>query len=60
MKEEIKKSAEKDDIKNLTAKIEKLRKHLEKNKKDYKTKRALTIKEAKLRKLKKYINRKEK
>lgn len=43
-----------DEIKNITSKVEKLKQHLIKNKHDYKTKRALQIEEAKLRKLKKY------
>jgi len=42
------------DIKYLTATVEKLKKHLQKHKHDYRTKRALTIKEAKLKKLKEY------
>ena len=46
------------DIKHLAAKVEKLKKHLQKHKHDYRTKRALTIKEAKLKKLKEYRERK--
>ena len=42
------------DIENLRHRVEKLKKHLEKNKHDYKTKRTLAIKEAKLKKLIKY------
>lgn len=45
------------DIKNLTTRTEKLKKHLEKNKHDNKTKRILLIKEAKLRKLRNYKKR---
>ena len=41
------------DIKNLKESTEKLKKHLSINKQDYKTKRTLLIKEAKLRKLEK-------
>jgi len=48
------------DIQDLEARIEKLKKHLEKNKHDFRTKRALLIKEAKLRKLKNYRKRKDK
>lgn len=47
-------SKEDKDIKNLTSTVEKLKAHLQKNKHDYKTKRALLIKEAKLRKLRGY------
>lgn len=46
------------DIKDLDSKVEKLKKHLEKNKHDYKTKRTLLIKSAKLRKLQQYRKRK--
>lgn len=42
------------DIINLKKNVEMLKKHMEKNKHDFKTKRILTIKEAKLEKLKKY------
>jgi len=48
------------DITDLEKRIEKLKKHLEKNKHDYTTKRILSIKQAKLRKLKKYREKKEK
>ncbi len=47
------------DIKYLTATVEKLKKHFQKHKHDYRTKRALTIKEAKLKKLKEYKERKK-
>ncbi|MBU1136460.1 MAG: hypothetical protein ABIG37_03855 [Nanoarchaeota archaeon] len=40
------------DINNLEKKVEKLKKHIEKNKHDYRTKRAFSIKNAKLKKLK--------
>ena len=46
------------DIKNLRARVEKLKAHIQKNKHDYKTKRTLQIKEAKLRKLEAYRKRK--
>ena len=42
------------DIANLTKKVETLKKHSGKHKHDYRTKRALGIKSAKLNKLKKY------
>jgi len=45
------------DIKNLMIRIERLKKHLEKNKHDYKSKRALQIKISRLNKLKKYQKR---
>ena len=58
-KEKIKKSSNKDkDMEDLKVRIEKLKTHLEKNKQDNRTKRTLLIKEAKLRKLKKYRERK--
>ena len=56
----VKKPSSKDDIASLTEKVEKLKKHLEKNKHDYRTKRILMIKEAKLNKLRKYRKRKGK
>jgi len=40
------------DINNLEKKVEKLKKHIEENKHDYRTKRAFSIKNAKLKKLK--------
>ena len=54
------KTKSKDDIKNLTSTVEKLKEHLQKNNHDYRTKRTLLIKEAKLRKLKAYKERKNK
>jgi len=39
------------DIKNLTEGVDKLKKHIAKNRQDHNTKRALFIKEAKLKKL---------
>lgn len=42
------------EIKNLEARIEKLKKHIEKNKHDYKTKRTLLTIEARLKNLKSY------
>ena len=56
---EVKGSVDRD-IKNLEATEEKLKNHLKKNIHDYKTKRALLIREAKLRKLKNYKKRREK
>jgi ribosomal protein S15P/S13E len=53
-----KKQNEERDIKNLEKRIEKLKKHLSKNKHDYTTRRILMIKEAKLRKLKNYRKKK--
>lgn len=41
------------DIKNIMLKIEKIKKHLGKNRQDHHTKRALSINEARLKKLKK-------
>jgi len=46
------------DIKNLTIKVERLKKHIAKNIHDYNTHRALFILEAKLNKLKKYRSKK--
>ncbi len=48
------------DFKNLTNNVEKLKKHLERNKHDYKAKRGLLIKAAKLRKIKTYKKKKSK
>jgi len=48
------------DIQNLKARVEALKKHLSKNKHDYRTKRTLQIKQAKLRKLLNYKKGKEK
>lgn len=45
------------DIKNLSAKLEKLKKHIEKNQQDKKTKRAHIITFAKLKKQKEYQNK---
>lgn len=45
------------DMHNLEKKAEKLAKHIAKHKHDYKTKRALIIKQARIRKLKKYLTR---
>ena len=42
------------DIKNLSAEVEKLKRHLAKNPHDFRTKRTLFIKEAKLHKLERY------
>jgi ribosomal protein S15P/S13E len=54
-KEEILETKEKvSDIESLEKSVEKIKKHLLKNKHDYSTLRALSIKEAKLNKLKKY------
>jgi len=41
------------DIENLAKKIDKLKKHMEKNKRDYKTRISFMVKSAKLKKLKK-------
>ncbi len=46
------------DLKNLDKKIESIKKHLTKNKQDKRTRRALTILNARLKKLKKYKKRK--
>ena len=46
------------EMKNLASTVEKLKKHLAKNKHDQTTKRALLIKEARLIKLKRYRNKK--
>jgi ribosomal protein S15P/S13E len=48
------------EIKDLEVVAEKLKKHLAKHKHDYRTKRALTIKKARLKKLEEYRARKEK
>lgn len=47
------------DIENLTNKAKKLESHLEKNKNDKKTKRALIITKAKLRKTQEYLAKEE-
>ena len=47
----------KSDVFNLQARVDKLEKQIEKNKHDYKTKRILSIKKAKLRKLNIYKSR---
>lgn len=44
----------KDDLASLKERVEKLKIHLSKNKHDYKTKRTLSIKQAKILKLEKY------
>jgi len=44
----------KSDIESLEKRVEKLKKHIVKNKQDNPTKRALGIKEAKLKKLREY------
>ncbi len=45
------------DIKNLSIRANKIKKHLSKNKHDHKTKRTLLIKEVKLKKLNKYMGK---
>jgi ribosomal protein S15P/S13E len=45
------------DIKNLASSIEQIRKHLDRNKHDHKTKRTVLIKEAKLKKLRQYVSK---
>jgi len=48
------KNPENKEIKNLEVRIEKLKRHMEKNKHDYKTKRTLLTIEARLNKFKNY------
>ena len=47
------------DIQHIRRSVEQLKKHLLKNKHDFKTKRTLSIKAARLRKLEAYIKTKE-
>ena len=48
------------DLENLKSKLEKIKKHLEKNKQDQRAKRALTIISARIRKVEQYKERKNK
>lgn len=60
MEEERHKKETPSEIEFLKAIIERLKNHLAKNKHDYKTKRTLLIKEAKLHKLERYKGREKK